>query len=137
MFVEMLIGIASGALGSTGPQPAVSGVSVATGVTGQCTGSQFSGGALVTPATIVVSWAMANASSNYTTNIYENGVFLASVANTTTSYTKTISGAVQNGAASRFNANWVYRIDVVRNADSVVVSTASSAEWVQAYGQCS
>jgi len=132
----LLLAIASGSLGAIGPQPSVSAVTVASSAPGGC--SRPSGGTLTSSAAIVVSWTVANAqSSNYVTNIYENGVLMVSLANTVTSWTKNLTGLVLNGPTNSFQSNWVYTVKVVRNSDSAVVSQAVSSEWQQRYGSCS
>jgi hypothetical protein len=129
--LALIISMTSGIFGSIGPQPSVSAVGVSTGVSGNCDGTT-----LATPASVIIAWTVTNPNSNFTITVLENGTVLESgLPCTTSSITKSIS-AVLNGASARFTSNWIYTVHVVRTADSVIVSTASSAEWTHIYGSC-
>lgn len=119
-----------------GPVPAVSAVTVSQGSFGSCTGGGFTGGTLASGAVIDITWTITHAdATDYTTKVYANGTGLATLANTVTSATQTVPGTLVSGGTP-FNVNNVYRVDVVRNVDGVVVSTASSANWIKTYHGC-
>lgn len=113
--------------------PVTSTPTVATSNGGACNGADVD-----TPASILVSWTITNSDpNNFTAKLYENGILkLSQATNAGMSWPKTISGAVVDGPTMPWNANWIYRVDIVENTTGSVVSSKSSAEWTQAYGGC-
>lgn len=104
----------------------VSAISAATLAAGVCASSTW--------ASVRVSWTLASYDAAlYRTDLYKNGSLVSSP--TGTSYDETVDGYVEFGLYSRFTASWTYRIDVVRRADNVVVSTRSVV-WSKVYGTC-
>jgi hypothetical protein len=117
----------------TAPPPVVSVVVAATSNAGACV---LPSGGTLTSARVGISWSLANSDgANYNIKVYKDGVLLTS-GGMFTSYDEEITGVVEGGALSPYNASWVYRVDVIRNSDSAVVSTASSATWTKRYGTC-
>jgi len=89
-------------------------------------------------ASIRVTWTITNPDAAlYSAKLYENNI-LKSTQDTAASmnYDKTVAGFVEGGNGNWWNADWTYRVDVVRKSDSEVVSTGTSAEWTQQYGEC-
>lgn len=135
MFVTMLALLAQAVSTPTGP--VLSGGTVSTTNAGACL---IANGGVATPAQIQIAWSIAGVdAANYDIKIYENSVLLSTLAGSATSTSKTITGYVQDDAGAytgRFVSNWVYRIDMVRKSDGVVVSTRSTANWIVQYGDC-
>jgi hypothetical protein len=123
----------------TTPVPSLGPASVASSGGGSC--DPVSGGT-VTSATLRVSWTISNPDGVlYSIRIYENGILQETLGGTVTSWDKTLSGSVEAGVVGesgvgQWTSNWVYRVDVVRLSDNVVVSTQSTSEWDQMYGVC-
>lgn len=114
-------------------QPAVSAVVLSTAIAGACAGP----GIIATSASVHIAWTLTNPDpSLYSVKVYENGALLQTLAGDATSYDKPVSGAVENGSTASWFSNWTYRVDVVRNSDSVAVSSATSTAWVKKYGGC-
>lgn len=112
------------------------------GVSGAVVVSDFMGacynGALDTPASIELQWNVAQANNTlYETQIRENGVLVATVPSTTTSWLKEVTGYVQNGSYHQFTSNWTYKVDMVRKSDGVAVGSTTASTWAQLYGKCS
>lgn len=131
MSMTLLLAVMNSALAEAYPVTATP--TVATTNAGACVGSSVE-----TPAAIEVSWTITNSDpTNFTAKLYENGILkLSSATAASMHWDKTISGAVVDGPTMPWNANWIYRVDIVENTTGSVVSSKSSAEWTQAYGGC-
>ena len=128
MFFLMLAAMGEGAAVT---DPSVNTPTVATNNAGACTA-----GSPDPEASIRVSWTITNSAAGYTTKVYENDILVSSQAITLDFYDKTVTGAVQNGPNGSWNADWTYRVDIVRTSDGSVVSSGTSSQWTQLYGSC-
>jgi hypothetical protein len=89
---------------------------------------------VASPATLRVSWTLSSAyGALYQAKVYENGI----LKNTSTNfnYDKIVSGYVE-GDNDTMDADWTYRVDIVRISDSAVVASGS-VNWQKSYGNCS
>jgi hypothetical protein len=113
--------------------PTLSTPTVATLAPGMC-----SGGSVLVNASLRVTWTVTNGdAANYEIKVYEDGILKATQGGTSTSYTKTVTGFVEDGFYNAFFADWTYRVDMCRISDSEVVDTKTAADWEQWYGTCS
>lgn len=131
--IDMIILLGAAVIVASGP--VVSGVSVSSINAGACA-LRF----VAVEAQIRISWSLTSPDAAlYDVLLYENGGLLATLAGTTIQYDKTISGSVEDPSGSygsHWSSNWVYRVDVVRKSDGVVVSSASAPQWTLQYGDC-
>jgi hypothetical protein len=121
---------------ASGSAPTVSAVVTTQSVGGTCVGAicTVSGA-----ASTVVTCGVQNDGS-YTLNLYENGVLVASNSNGVNTgggtFVKTFTGYSATGGSPYINPNLTYRADVVRNTDSVVVSSKTGAAYLDTFGTC-
>ncbi len=118
-------------------QPSVTSVTVSLSTGGACKSPRGTG---VSPSAIVrATFAIAN--SNYalfTTKVYKDGALrktLTAAGTTTDDFT--VTGYVAGETGHSFTANYVWRVDIIRNSDNVVVSTRTSATYTNEFGDCS
>lgn len=115
------------------PTPQITaGPTVATGFAGACNTFLHT---VAFRATVRISWTLsAGYAGLYQAKIYENGILI--VTSTSTFYDRNVDGLVE-GSNHTFTSNWTYRVDIVRISDNAVVSSGTTAAWVQDYGNCS
>lgn len=126
------------------PNPVIGVVSVAMLSSGSCTDNLIFGGDLVSPASLRVSWSIANPDTgalNFKTQVFENGNLVAELPSTAVSWDKTVPGVVQllftDIGWNSFTANWVYEVRAVAIDGGVGVSSSDSDAWTARYGTCS
>lgn len=86
-------------------------------------------------ASMTLNWSSTNFNSAlHEYRIYQDNV-LVSTQDTSTSYTKTIYGAEGVGG-NQWEANWTFRVDIVRKSDNVVRASITADPFVQFYGDC-
>jgi len=113
-------------------EPSVASVSVASLSGGACSGTHVG-----TNATARASWVINNPSATaYTTKVYKDGLIRQSVANAATGHDDATAPGVEGDPHNPTTVHWVWRVDVVRNADSAVISSLSSATFTKSYGDC-
>jgi len=79
---------------------------------------------------------MSPDTTNYETRVYMNGILQQTLANTATTWDYIVNGYIENGDAPHIGGNWVFRVDITRISDGVVVSTKTAPTWTQVYGHC-
>ena len=127
-----MMAIESGVV-TTGSNPVVSGVTVTRTNDGSCPAPPNHNPTV--SAQVTITWSIANPdTTNYSQNLYRNGVLYLSSASSGVVYN--YSGYVEVGGYPYLNTNDTFRVDVVRLADNVVVSTASSAAFMHQYSTC-
>lgn len=138
MLFAFLASLGQDASENTQPQETVSAVVVNDLSLGQC--NVLFDGTIDSQASIRVSWSLTNADADrFDIRVYQDGVLVSgssALAGDTTFFDITIGGAVVGGRSPVWSSDWVFRIDVIRKDDALVVSNASSAAWVQTYGGC-
>lgn len=128
-----LLFLAAAAAESVALVPSVSGVNVVR----QGSGGSCFAGTLEAAAAIDVNWTVTNPDDVlYEAQLFENDILVATQTTNNTYWLKEVTEHVEEGPYNTWTSNWTYRVDIVRKADGVVVSTASSSPWVQEYGTC-
>lgn len=138
MLFAFLASLGQDASENTQPQEVVSAVVVNDLSLGQC--NALFDGTIDSEASIRVSWSLTNAdAARFEIKVYQDGVLVSgssAIAGDLTFFDITIGGAVVGGRSPVWLSDWVFRIDVIRKDDALVVSNASSVAWVQTYGGC-
>jgi hypothetical protein len=113
-------------------EPSVASVSVASLSGGSCSGTHVG-----TNAKVRASWVINNPSDTaYTAKVYKNGV-ISQIVSASASGTDTATApGVEGDPHNQTTVNWVWRVDVVRNSDSAIISSKSSATFTESYGNC-
>lgn len=127
------------ATGSSAPAiaPSVTSATISLPQAGACKSPRGTG---VSPSAVVrATWAIANADwVNYTVKVYKDGSLRKTItAAGTTTDDFTVTNYVQGDTGHMFTSAYVWRVDVVRNSDSVVVNTLTAATYRQQFGDCS
>ena len=121
---------------TVGSQPVVTALVTTLTNGGACSGSTTTQAAQITT---VITCGTAN-DALYTGKLYENGTFVSNYSTGGGSYVKTITGYVDGlvGGTPFINPSYTYRFDVVRNSDSVVVSTLTGTAYTNPneFGTC-
>lgn len=92
-------------------------------------------------ANLHANWTSTNFDSNlHEYRIYQDSVLVATQGGST-SYLKQIPGVVEDGCGASWQSSWVFRVDIVRKSDSVVLASATiqgnvNNQWVWYYGTC-
>lgn len=132
MLLALLMVAAQNALNV--PQPGVSLATVADFDFGFCNVD----GSVGQPAIVRVAWTIVNADdTNFETHVYQDGYLSVVLPSSTTHWDFTLNGLVNAGGYNRFTADSVFRIDIVRKADSVAVASQETNRWQTTYGTCS
>lgn len=136
MLIALLAMAGQSASDFTQPQEEVSAVLANDLVLGQC--NALFDGTVDAQAVLRISWTLVNVdAARFDIKLYEDGVQLVpTLPGDTTLYDKTIAGSVVAGRYPVWQSNWIYRVDVVRKDDNVVVSSSTSEAWIQSYGGC-
>lgn len=117
--------------------PSITTPTIATLAAGACSGHTVS-----PSASIRVTWTVANADdTHYSTKVYfsdAGGGFILQItqASSVVTFDMLVDGERENGTVHDFTSNWIFRVDVARKSDGLVVSTKTSAAWQKAYGHC-
>lgn len=92
-------------------------------------------------ATVTVNWTQTNFDNTlHEYRIYQDNV-LVSVQGTSSLYFKQVSGVVEDGCGSSWQSDWVFRVDIVRKSDGVVLASREATgnannHHVWYYGTC-
>lgn len=114
--------------------PSITSIRVALQNGGACSGARVG-----TPAVVRCSWVVVGAeNSGYTLKLLKDGSFRATIASgTTTTNDFTVSGFVADATGHALTSAYIYRLDWVRNGDSVVVATRTATTFANSFGDCS
>lgn len=143
MFISMLAMIpqfdtvvgGGGGGGGEPPAPTISNMTL-THFAGVCTNHN-----LTVNANVGFNWTETNFNSSlHEHRVYQDNVLLSTFG-TGTSYLKQIPGVVQDGCGASWQSDWVFRVDIVRKSDSVVLASATvpgnvNDHWMWYYGTC-
>lgn len=113
-------------------EPSVASVSVASLSGGACSGTHVG-----TNATVRASWVINNPSATaYTAKVYKNGVLTQSIGASASGHDDATAPGVEGDPHNTTTVNWVWRVDIYRNADNARISSLSSSTFTQSYGNC-
>jgi hypothetical protein len=100
---------------------------------GFCSGGPGSG--VTSSAAIQLVWNITPLySTSYFARVYENNILVLDNS-TAFTFNKTMTGLVENSGGNP--ANLIYRIDIVRRSDGVVVASSTAPQWTKQYaGHC-
>jgi len=114
-------------------EPSVSSVTVALLSAGACSGTHIG-----TRATVRASYTFANADfTAYTAKVYKDNVLRQTITSGSTTHDDYTAPGVAGDPNNSSTVHWVWRVDMVRNADSAVISTKTAATFTDSFGDCS
>jgi hypothetical protein len=97
---------------------------------GFCSGSHVGGNASET-----ISWTVNNQSAGFGIKVYRNSVLQATYAISATSHVNGEIG-VSGASGHPHSVDWVFRVDIYRISDAVVIQSLSTAHFIDTFGDC-
>jgi len=113
-------------------EPSVASVTVAGLSGGSCSGTHVG-----TNAVVRATYSISNPSwTAYTVKVYKDGVLRQTLTGAGTTHDDYTAPGVEGDPHNVTTVHWVWRVDVVRNADSATISSLQSATFTDSYGNC-
>ena len=113
-------------------EPSVATVTVALQSAGSCSGTHVGSNAVVR-----ASYTFANANfTAYTAKVYKDNVLRQTITSGSTTHDDYNAPGVSGDPHNATTVHWVWRVDMIRNADSAVISTKTAATYTDSFGDC-
>ena len=113
-------------------EPSVATVTVALHTGGSCSGTHVG-----TPSVVRASYTFSNPNfTAYTAKVYKDNVLRQTITSAGTTHDDYTAPGVAGDPHHSTTVHWVWRVDMMRNADSAVISTKTGATYTADFGDC-